>query len=177
MRKTLILAAAALALLASPARAQQVTYDYDRHADFTVLRTYAWAPGVPSGDPMTDQRIATAIEAQLAASGLRPAAPGIEPDVRVAFFAGVGRRTEVTGSTTGWGGWAGAGSRSGYARTRQVYSGALAIEMVDGRTGRPLWHGAVARELDPGASPEERDRNVNKAMEKLFKHYPTRAKK
>jgi hypothetical protein len=30
----------------------------------------------------------------------------------------------------------------------------------------------VSDDLDPKASPEKREKNLNKAVEKLFKHYP-----
>jgi Domain of unknown function (DUF4136) len=177
MRKTFILTAAVLTMAVNPARAQQVSYDYNRAVDFTGFKTYAWIPGAPTGDPMTDDRIVAAIEAQLAASGVVKAAPGTDPDLKVAYYVGVGRNLEVSGGGSGWVGRTGATGGWGNARTSRVYTGVLGVELRDSRTGSAVWHGLVARDLDPGASPEKRERNLNKAVEKLFKHYPTREKK
>ena len=170
MRRTLLLGTAMLTLFVARAGAQQVSYDYNRSVDFTRFRTYAWAAAAPTGDAITDQRIVAAIDSQLAASGLLRAQPGADPDLTVSTSAGIGRSLEVRGSSSGWAG----GARWGSARTSEVYTGALGIQLQDATTGVPVWHGVVSRELDPRASPEQRERNLNKAIAKLFKHYPTR---
>ena len=45
MRTITLLWAAGLVLLARGAAAQDVNYDYDRHASFAAYRTYAWVGG------------------------------------------------------------------------------------------------------------------------------------
>lgn len=35
-----------------------------------------------------------------------------------------------------------------------------------------VWRGVASKEVDTKASPEKRDKNVNKAAEKLLKNYP-----
>ncbi|MGE0354258.1 MAG: DUF4136 domain-containing protein, partial [Gemmatimonadales bacterium] len=166
--------AAILVMAAAPVRAQQVTYDYSRSVDFTGYKTYSWGVSTPTGDAMTDERIVDAIEAQLAASGLVKVAPGAEPDVEVSYTAAVARRLVVTASSTGWAGRPAAAGRWGTASTSQVYTGALGVEIRDARNGTAVWHGIVSRDLDLNANPAKRERNLNKAVEKLFRHYPTR---
>src|SRR5687768_18017722 len=57
-------------LLGTVAFAQSVTYDFDRSADFSRYRTYAWVPGTNVDDELNHNRIVRAVEAQLAAKGL-----------------------------------------------------------------------------------------------------------
>jgi len=35
-----------------------------------------------------------------------------------------------------------------------------------------MWRGTASKEVDAKASPEKRDKNINKAAEKLFRNYP-----
>ena len=51
-------------------------------------------------------------------------------------------------------------------------TGTLVIAMVDPETKSVLWRGVASKDLDQNASPEKRDKNINKAMGKLFEHYP-----
>jgi hypothetical protein len=50
--------------------------------------------------------------------------------------------------------------------------GTLAIDMVDAETRNIVWRGMATQELDAKASPEKREKNINKAAEKIFKNYP-----
>ena len=48
----------------------------------------------------------------------------------------------------------------------------LVVDLRDGKSGSVIWRGVATRDLDAKASPEEREKNINKAVEKMFKHYP-----
>jgi hypothetical protein len=159
-------------LLSTAARAQEVTYDYDKTADFAALKSYAWARGTPVGDELNHKRIVAAVEAQLAAKGLHPVEPGGTPDVLVAYHAIFGRDVEVTGMSSGWGAYRWAPSRSGSARAQEILVGALVVDMVDARSRTIVWRGVASKDVDVKASPEKREKNINKAAEKLFQHYP-----
>ena len=50
--------------------------------------------------------------------------------------------------------------------------GRLTVVMLSGQDRDLLWRGIAVKELDDNASPEKRDKNINKAAEKLFKKYP-----
>jgi hypothetical protein len=54
----------------------------------------------------------------------------------------------------------------------EVAVGTLVVDLRDGRSGAVVWRGVASRDLDAKASPEEREKNINKAVEKMFKHYP-----
>ena len=154
-------------LLATAAQAQTVTYDLDRSADFGAIRTYAWVGGNLE-DELNHQRVVHAFDAELSSKGLRKVGADEHPDVVIAYHAAFGREMQVSGS--GWNGYR--LSRAGTARVEEVVVGALALQMADARTGSVIWRGMATRDVDVDASPEQREKNIAKAVEKLLKHYP-----
>jgi hypothetical protein len=156
-------------LLTTTAWAQDVTYDFDKATDFSSLKRYAWVRGTPLNDELNHRRIVDAMDAQLAAKGLHEVEAGASPDVLVAYHTGVSRDFQISGSGAGvYRPW-----RYGSARVEQVMVGALAVELVDPKTGNVVWRGIATNDLDLKASPEKREKNINKAVEKLFKNYPS----
>ena len=55
-----------------------MTYDYDRSADLSAIKTYAWVGGNLE-DELNDQRVVHAVDAQLAVKGLRRVEPSEHP--------------------------------------------------------------------------------------------------
>jgi len=161
-----------LVALGTIALAQQVTYDFDRTANFSTFRRYAWVRGTIVEDQLNHNRIVGAINTQLLAKGLVQVEAGDNPDVLVAYHASFDRNLQITGFSSGWGGYRFSGSRSGSARTNEIVVGSLVVDVVNARTKTIVWRGSATRDLDDNASAEKRDKNVNKAAEKLFKNYP-----
>ena len=60
------------------------------------------------------------------------------------------------------------GSRTGSARTEEVVTGTLVIAMADPETKSIIWRDVASKDLDPNASPEKRDKGVDKAVAKMF---------
>src|SRR4029453_437336 len=103
MRLLTYLTSACLTLLATMALAQSVTYDYDRAADFSKYKTYAWTRGTELADPLNHARIVRAIDDALGAKGLARVESSASPDVLVAYHASFDRNLEITGSAHGGG--------------------------------------------------------------------------
>jgi hypothetical protein len=163
-----MVSSAGLALLATTGVAQSVSYDYDRSADFSKLKTYAWIEGTGLSDDLNHKRIVGALDAQMEAKGFTRVEPGAHPDVLLAYHADFNKNLEINGFSTGvaayrWG-------RS--ARVEEIVVGRLTVVMLSGENRDLLWRGIATRELDVDASPEKRDKNIGKAAEKLFKNYP-----
>ena len=157
---------------ATAARAQNVTYDYDKTADFSKIKTYAWIHGQELQDELNHKRVMSAIDAELAARGLtRVEANGIA-DVLVAYSAEFDRNLQIEGSSMDWGGPLYRGNRNGSARVAEIVTGTLVIGMLDPETKAIVWRGVATRDVDMKASPEKRDKDVNKTVAKLFAHYP-----
>lgn len=152
-------------LLSTSAWAQDVTYDYDKSANFAALTNYAWANGGRVGDDLNHQRIVSAVDSQLAVKGMHKVDAVAGADLLVAYHVVVTHDLAVNGNRARLTRWAS-------ARVEAVPVGELMVEIVNAKTRATVWRGMVSRDLDPKASPEQREKNLNKAVEKLFKHYP-----
>jgi hypothetical protein len=168
-----LIGTALMALSSTTAFAQEVTYDFDKSADFSKLQSYVWVRGTPVTDEFNHKRIVAAIDQQLAAKGLGKVDGKANADAYLAYHAAFSRNLEINGS--GWGGYRFGPARSGSARVEEIVVGTLVVDIIDAKTGTILWRGIASKELDVNASPEKRDKNINRAAEKLFKKYPPQA--
>ena len=160
-----------MALVGTIVCAQSVTYDFDRAANFTRFKTYTWVRGTNVNDELNHNRIMRAIDAQLTARGFSQVDAIGNPEVLVAYHASFDRDLEINASGLG-GGYRLAGPRSATARVEEIVVGTLAIDMMDAQTKNIVWRGIATKELDAKASPEKKEKNINKAAEKIFKNYP-----
>jgi hypothetical protein len=167
-----VVATVGLALLSTTASAQNVSYDFDKGTDFSGLKTYAWVRGVNLKDELNHERIVDAVDAQLAAKGLDKLEPSANPDVLVAYHAAFASDLQVSGSSSGLAGYRVGTLRSGSGRVGEILVGTLVIDVVDAKTGDIVWRGIARKDVDVDASPEKREKNINRAVEKLFKKYP-----
>ena len=152
-------------LLSTSAWAQDVSYDYDKSANFAALTSYTWANGGRVGDDLNHQRIVSAVDSQLAVKGMHKVDAVAGADLLVAYHVVITHDVAVNGNRARLTRWAS-------ARVEAVPVGQLMVEIVNAKTRATVWRGMVSRDLDPKASPEQREKNLNKAVEKLFKHYP-----
>jgi hypothetical protein len=163
-----------VALLGTIAVAQSVNYDYDRAANFSKFRTYAWIRGTVLQDDLNHARVVRAIDAQLASKGLSRVDGEREADVLVAYHANFDENVQITGFSTGYG-LPRFGHASGTATAQKIVSGTLIVDLMDAKTRNVVWRGSAERDLDPSAKPDKRDKNINKATEKIFKNYPPKS--
>jgi hypothetical protein len=166
------LAAVTGLVLATNAAAQDVTYDYAKGTDFARFKTYAWTTGHVVNDPISHQRIVTAIETQLAAKGFTKVEMSANPDALVAYHASFARNLEINGFSSGWGDYRFGPDRTARARVEEIVVGTLIVDIVDAQSSTIVWRGYASKDIDFDAKPESRDKQVNKAVEKLFKNYP-----
>jgi hypothetical protein len=172
MRITTVATVIGLALLGTITLAQNITYDFDRSAPFARFKTYAWVKGTPVNDQLNDKRIVSAIDSQLAAKGFTKVAEASGADVLVAYHASFDKNLQINGFSSGWGGYRFGGSRSGRATVDEIVVGTIAVDLVEAANKTIVWRGLASGEVDTHAKPEKRERTIQKAAEKLFKHYP-----
>jgi Domain of unknown function (DUF4136) len=181
-RKHVVLALAAL-LVPTVAMAQKTSYDYDKSANFAGYKTYALKDGTKVGQPLIDDRIVAAIEAQLAAKGLKKA--DANPDVFVVYHTAFDKQKDISTFSSGYGGgygaygWRYGGGWAGGTSTTQVRDiliGTLVVDIADSAKGQMVWRGMAVKEVDTQAKPEKRDKSINNAVTKIFKNYPPKAK-
>jgi Domain of unknown function (DUF4136) len=190
MKRSKVLAAIALTALAllalGAAWTQDVRYNFDKKTDFSKFKTYKWVviKGAQTFNNLVDQDIKTAVDAQLAAKGLSKT-DGENADLLIGYQGSVGQEKEFSSYSSGWGygpGWGGGGWYGGSSsswttgQTSTVYVGQIAVDMYDPANKDLVWRGIASKTLDVKAKPEKQQKNMNKAMAKLFKNYPPKPK-
>ena len=176
MPMTMYLTSVCMTLIGTIALAQSVTHDYDRAANFSNYKTYAWTRGTEVTDYLNHARVVRAIEGALVAKGLARVEPSASPDVLVAYHASFDRNLEITGSAHGLGPFGLGGDRWGSARVQPVVVGTLVVEIFDARTNTIVWRSLASSDIRPTDKPESRDKKIAKATEKMFKNYPPQSR-
>jgi hypothetical protein len=176
MRMSTYLTSACLMLLGTIALAQSVTYDYDRAANFSHYKTYAWIRGTELTDELNHARVVRSIDGALAAKGLARVQPGANPDLRVAYHASFDKNLEIAGSTQGLGPFGLGGDRWGSARVQPVLVGTLVVDVSDARTKAIVWRSLASSDIRPNDKPETRERKITKATARMFKNYPPQSR-
>jgi Domain of unknown function (DUF4136) len=172
MRIATIATSVWLTLLGTIALAQSVTYDYDRAANFSNYRTYAWTRGTELTDDLNHVRVVRAIDGALVAKGLARVEPSANPDVLVAYHASFDKDLEITGSAHALGPFGLGGDRWGSARVQPILVGTLVVDISDARTSAIVWRSLASSDIRPTDKPESREKKIAKAAEKMFKNYP-----
>ena len=161
-------------VLAVPAFAG-VTVDFDKEADFTKLRTFAWMEGTPAKNELNQKRIVAAIEKELGLKGLKPA-EGV-PHLYVVTHVSTDQQVVMDSTSTGmyghsyWGG--GWGTTSVNVRTIPV--GTLVVDLLDGATKNLLWRGVASDTMNP--APDKVEKKINQVVAKMFSKFPPQQKK
>jgi uncharacterized protein DUF4136 len=161
-------------LLVSSALAQKVTTDFDRSANFSAFKTYAWAEGTPAKNSLMAQRIVEGVDKQLSAKGLQKVDPNNNPDLTVLYHAAVGSETQLNTSSMGpgWGYHWGGGMTT--TTVDKIPVGTLSVDIGDAKTKKLLWLGSASDTLSDKA--EKNTEKINKALEKMFKKFPPESK-
>ena len=183
MKMRLLTAACALLMLPSIAAAQKTSYDYNKSADFSAFKTYALKDGTKVGQPLIDDRIVAAIDAELAAKGFTKSAT---PDVFVVYHLAFDKEKDISTYSSGYGGgygpygWGWGGGWAGGTTTTQVRDilvGTMIIDIADAKKSELAWRGIGVKEVKTQTSPDKRDKSINDAVKKIFKNYPPKVKK
>jgi hypothetical protein len=187
MTKLCVLPVVLLLAGATSALAQDVRYNFDDSANFAGFKTYKWVAikGATQLSDLVDKQIKAAVDAELAVKGLTKS-DADSADLYVGYQAAIGKEKEYTSFDTGWGygpgwyggGWYGGGGTSTTTgQTSTIYVGQIAVDMYQPGQKALVWRGVASKTLDTKAKPEKQQKNLAKAMTKLFKNYPPPVKK
>jgi hypothetical protein len=164
--------ALALAMLVcGAALAQDVTYNSMPGVDFSKFHTYKWVTieGASYPNQIVDTQIKNSIDAQLASKGLTKT-DSDKADLYVGYQGSVSQQKQWNAYGTGGGLRWGGGMAT--AQTSTINIGTLVVDMYDPSNKQLVWTGRATKTLDPKANQEKKQKNLDKAMEKLFKNYP-----
>lgn len=178
--------AAALAFLAGcAATAPRITTDYDRAADFSQYRTFAFmdreARGVTrSYDSIVERRLMAAVSRELEARGYRQVEEN--PDLLVNFAVVTETVEEVT--TVPGAVWPGPWAWRHYyypwpAYTSEIYvdryeQGTVFVDLVDARRRQLVWEGRAVQRVTRAAQ-EDPAGALDATVSQIFAAYPFRA--
>jgi hypothetical protein len=160
-----------VALLACGAAAgQDVTTNSMPGTDFTKYHTYKWVTiqGATYPNQIVDAQIKNSIDSQLAAKGLTKT-DGDKADLYIGYQASVDKEKQWNAYGTGGLRWGGGMAN---ASSSTISVGTLVLDMYDPSTKQLVWTGRATKTIDPNASQEKRQKNLDKAMQKLLKNYP-----
>lgn len=169
-------------LLLAACATLSVSSDQYPQADFSGYRSYAWIAADPlirprgaQADPgaLTVRRIREAIEAELATKGYLAVESPASADFVVAFTVGMRDRIDAQSYPAPYRGpwfWSWYGEQTDLRVYRE---GTLSIDIFDGATRQPVWHGRARKEVtsadvaDPGPV-------IRKATAAILRKFPSR---
>ena len=166
---------AAALILGSALFAQDVRTNSMPGTDFSKYHTYKWVTieGARYPNQIVDAQIKQAVDAQLAAKGFAKT-DGDKADLYVGYQVAMNQQTQWNAYGMG-GGWRlGGGMATATSSTIQV--GTLALDIYDPAAKQLVWRGTATKTLNPGNSQEKIQKNLDKAMAKLLKNFPPKAK-
>lgn len=153
--------------------AQDVKYNFMSGTDFSKYHTYKWVAieGASHLNQIVDAQIKQAVDGQLAAKGLTKT-DDEKADLYVGYQVAVDQ--EKQWNVYGMGGglrWGGMGT----ATSSTINIGTLVVDMYDPTTKQLVWTGSATKTIDSSGNQEKNQKNLDKAMQKLLKHYPPSA--
>jgi hypothetical protein len=151
-------------------RAQDVSTNSMPGTDFSKYHTYKWVTieGAAQPNQIVDAQIKQSIDSQLATKGLTKT-DSDKADLYIGYQASIGHQTQWNAYGTGGLRW---GGGMGTATSSTISTGTLVLDMYDPSTKKLVWTGRVSKTLDPGANQEKKQKNLDKAMQKLLKNFP-----
>lgn len=169
---------------ASVAHAQDVSYNAMPNTDFTKFKTYKWVDikDAQKLDQITDQQIRQSFDAELKKKGLTKTDDD-NADLYIAYQPAVQSEKQWYSYNTGgmgWGygmGYGGMGMSTTTTTSETIQIGTVDLDMYDRAAKQLVWKGKASKTLDPGAKPDKRQKNIDKAVVKLLKNYPPPVKK
>jgi hypothetical protein len=175
MKKIILYSLAALLVFAA-CSSIDVSYDYDKDANFTSYKTYGYtqeALALGIGDLNRD-RLLRAIDAEMTARGFTKSD---SPDALVDLIVKAQERTQATATNTGgyYGryGWGG-GMSTTTINYDQYVDGTLFVNFIDKSTEKMVWQGRATKTLDENASPQKKEQNINSAVKMIFTKFPVK---
>jgi hypothetical protein len=171
-------------ILAAGCAGQQVTTDYSPATSFSQYRTFALVspPDTAAAQQLLDQRVSSAVQAQLATKGLT-ATDRQNADL----FVGYGmvdkthKQVYTTRDSWGWGGgwgwryyrWGVAWPMTVQRRVETYTDGTVVVNLIDAKTKKVVWEGEVADAVNlPIGNPLSATKQIDGAVAKLFAKYP-----
>lgn len=193
MKNTLIHSSFLLViLLITSCSSVQITWDYDKDADFANLKTYEYYGWADNSDKILNTIDKTRIEKSFAAEFTKRGISYVKEggDMVVALYIVTEQRQETTATTSGVGvgfggyygyaGYYGYGPRWGYGprtttttvSTSNYTVGTLIISVFDAKQQKLIWESAASGTIKE--DPQDRDKNIPRVAAEIMQYYPVK---
>jgi hypothetical protein len=180
----LVVSIAMIAALAACSAGITVTSDWDPSFDFSQSQTFVLLENdIPGINRFIEERITTAIAADLTKAGLRQVNNVGDADLAVGFDVATENRTTyqtVHSGMTG-SGWHSSSARwgmsTGTSRTtqRNYTVGTLVIAVFETSGKELVWEAAGAGTVNPTSDPNESQKRINDKVEQILRDFPAKA--
>jgi Domain of unknown function (DUF4136) len=180
IKRTTILGFAAMFLfLAGVTFAQDVSTDYDKSFDFKTLKTFAVKIGTSWGNPLSENRVVSAVESEIIKKGWTKTNEDAA-DAIVMLHGATEQKKDINTFYTGysgWGyrGWYGGGMGSAHTTVSEYKVGTLVTDIFDAKTKKLVFRAVAQDEISD--KPEKNEKKIKKATEKVFKKFPPGSEK
>jgi Domain of unknown function (DUF4136) len=154
------------------ASAQKVQTDWDKKANFNQYHKYSWGK-VQASNSIWQGRIQDAIDKDLQKHGWQRVDNGGE--VVITAVGAVRNQQEYQTFYNGLGGWRWGGF--GDTATTEAVNyrvGSLVVDLYDASTKKLLFRGVAGDMLSE--KPESNEKKLEKAVDKMFEHFPPKQK-
>jgi len=154
---------------------QDVSFGFEKDANFIAFETYAWVDMDDGGQPLdelTANQLKAAVEAELAMKGLQKA-DSAQADLFIGYQTAIRNERKIAFYSAGW--EYGPGWRAGVIATAQTSSipvGSLVLDMYVRLQKLLVWRGSVSKTIDVNANPGKREKAIHKGIHKLLNNYP-----
>jgi hypothetical protein len=167
------------------AQAQKIKVVYDKQADFSQFKTYAWAPHGAVAHPMLAANIVGAIEDEMKARGLQMVQMNQNPGLVIQVYGSIDQESTLYSNDPLYMATGGIPpfdpSFSGPMLTGQygnttvtIHKGQLVVDLIDAANKKLVWRGMSQQNL-AAHDPDKLLSQVNTAITKMFKQYPVKA--
>ncbi|MHB8483116.1 MAG: DUF4136 domain-containing protein [Nitrospiria bacterium] len=163
-----------------------VQSDFDPSADFSSLHTYTWLPDHTGkiefprpDDPLLDHQIRNDVENQMSARGFQKGLPE-KVDFYIVYHVSMDKMSHpdlnsfLDYAGTGPDGSPSSPSMGQESFVNQYTEGSLIIDIIDRKTLRLLWRGSSQTELSRRPTGIEKEKKIDKAVEKILDRFPPR---
>jgi len=166
---------AALALLIGACSTMRATSDYDRSANFSQYKTYAWMPRQHTevGSAVIVRRAREAIDWELHRKGFTLAQDPNTADFVADFRIAAQKRVDVESRPImyrqpwHWGRW----YYGSPVYVRRFQEGTIAVDIFDGHTHEAVWSGQVRKQLSE-SDLEQPGPALHKAVAAVLAQFP-----
>ncbi|MBL7877509.1 MAG: DUF4136 domain-containing protein [Cyclobacteriaceae bacterium] len=155
----------------------QVSYDYDKSADFTKYKTYDYTEETKtlggSNGQLIRQRLLSSVDQEMTSRGYTKSEGDADLLIELHIKAET-RQTATAYNTGGYGFYRYGNMGTTTINYNEYTDGTLFINVVDKAADKLIWQGRGTKTLEENASPQKVDSNISYAVKTIYAKYPVK---